>query len=305
MMKQIGIVVHGGAGTDSEHIKKNIKEYEDGLREAIEEGYKILERGGKAVDAVEAAVRKLEDNPLFNSGRGSAVNNKGEVEMDASIMDGKTLKAGAVCMVKNVKNPVTLARYIMDHTSHVLLSDHGALEFAKDQDLELEPDSYFVTEHQYDLFLEERDKDDVEELMKKRVHGTVGAVAADKDGNVAAATSSGGTTNALAGRIGDSCIIGAGTFANNNTCAISSTGDGEFIINGVIAHSIADVMEYKGYDIQRACDYVIHEKNKNTEGDIGVIGICPSGKIGISFNSERMHRAWKSTDLPLQVKIYK
>jgi beta-aspartyl-peptidase (threonine type) len=303
-MKKIAIAIHGGAGPDSDHIKQNKEKIEEGLKWALEAGYKILEKGGSAIDAVEAAVKKLEDNPLFNAGRGSALNNKGEVEMDASIMNGEDLKAGAVSMVKNVKNPVSLAKFIMKNTNHVLMSDSGALELARDEDLELETDAYFITEHQYDSFIEKRDKEDIQELMKKRVHGTVGAVALDKDGNLAAATSSGGTTNSLAGRIGDSCIIGAGCYANNNTCAVSGTGDGEFLIRGVMAHYVSALIELKGMGLQQACDFVIHEKNKNIKGDIGVISVNKNGDIAIAYNSERMHRAWQSSDKEISVKIY-
>ena len=303
-MQKISIAIHGGAGPDSDYIKQNKTGYEKGLKHALEAGYKILEKGGSSIDAVEEAVRKLEDNYLFNAGRGSALNNKGEVEMDASIMDGKKLQAGAVSMVKNVKNPIALARYIMENTNHVLVSGNGALELAKSKDIELEADAYFITTHQYDLFVEERDKKSMDELLKQRIHGTVGAVAVDKKGNVAAATSTGGTTNSLDGRIGDSCLIGAGCYANNATCAVSGTGDGELFINNVIAHSIAAAVEYTGYNLQQACDYIIKEKNKNINGDVGVITVNAQGDIGISFNSERMHRAWMSSDAPMQVKIY-
>ena len=303
-MQKIAIAIHGGAGPDSEYIKQNKTGYEKGLKHAIEAGYKILEKGGSAIDAVEEAVRNLEDNFLFNAGRGSALNNKGEVEMDASIMEGKELQAGAVSMVRNVKNPITLARYIMENTNHVLVSGNGALELAKNKNIELEADAYFITTHQYDLFIEERDKKSMEELLKQRVHGTVGAVAVDKKGNLAAATSTGGTTNSLSGRIGDSCLIGAGCYANNNTCAVSGTGDGELLINNVIAHSIAAAVEYTGYNLQQACDYIIKEKNKDINGDVGVISVNAEGDIGISFNSERMHRAFMSNDTELQVAIY-
>ncbi len=303
-MKKIAIAIHGGAGPDSDYIKQNKTDYENGLKHALEAGYKTLEKGGSAVDAVEVAVKCLEDNYLFNAGRGSALNNKGEVEMDASIMEGKHLQAGAVSMVRNVKNPVALARYIMEHTNHVLVSGHGALELAKNKNIELEADAYFITTHQYDLFIEEGDKKSMDKLLKQRVHGTVGAVAVDKHGNVAAATSTGGTTNSLDGRIGDSCLIGAGCYANNNTCAVSGTGDGELLINNVIAHSISAAVEYTDYTLQQACDYITKEKNKNINGDVGVVSVNAEGNIGISFNSERMHRALMSSDTGLQVAIY-
>ncbi|HYF30489.1 MAG TPA: isoaspartyl peptidase/L-asparaginase [Chitinophagaceae bacterium] len=303
-MRKIAIAIHGGAGPDSELIRKNIEGYTSGLEKAIRAGYEILEAGGSAVEAVEEAIKLMEDDPLFNAGRGSALNNKGEVEMCASIMNGKTKKSGAAAIIKNVKNPVSLARYIMEKTEHVLVGGIAASELAIAAGLEPETDAYFVTAHQYDSFMEERDKKSVTELLKKKMHSTVGAVAIDKKGNLAAATSSGGTTNALSGRIGDSAIVGCGTYANNATCAVSCTGDGEFIIGGVIAHAISSAIDLQQYDMQQACDFVIHHQNKDTKGDIGVIGIDSSGNIGISFNSEHMHRAWISADQPLQIKIY-
>ena len=303
-MQKIAIAIHGGAGPDSDYIHENKPGYEEGLKAAIAAGYKVLDTGGSAVDAVEEAVKHLENNCLFNAGRGSALNNKGEVEMDAAIMDGEKLSAGAVSMVRNVKNPVVLARCIMEKTNHVLISGNGALELAKAKDIELEADAYFITAHQYDLFVEERDKKSFDELLQQRIHGTVGAVALDKNGNIAAATSTGGITNSLSGRIGDSCIIGAGCYANNKTCAASGTGDGELLINNVIAHDIAAAIEYGGYPLQEACDFIIKEKNKNANGDIGVISVNTNGDIGISFNSERMHRAWMSNEHELQVAIY-
>lgn len=302
-MAKIAIAVHGGAGPDSELIRKNIGGYESGLEKAIRAGYEILEGGGSAVEAVEEAVKVLEDDPLFNAGRGSALNNKGEIEMCASIMNGKNGKSGAAAIVKNVKNPISLARYIMDKTEHVMIGGMAASELAITAGLEPEMDAYFVTAHQYDSFMEERDKS-ATDLLKKKMHSTVGAVALDKSGNLAAATSSGGTTNAVAGRIGDSSMIGCGTYASNSTCAASGTGDGEFLIRGVITHSIASLIELKKYGIQEACDFVIHEKNRDIKGDLGVIGIDATGAIGISFNSEHMHRAWMSSDVPLKIKIY-
>jgi beta-aspartyl-peptidase (threonine type) len=304
-MGKIALAVHGGAGPDSEQIRNNIDGYKDGMRKAINVGYTILENGGSAIDAVEAAVRMLEDLPLFNAGRGSAINHKGEIEMDASIMDGSNLKAGAVSMLKNVKNPITLAKFIMNHTNHILLSDSGALELARDAGIELEPDAYFVTTDRYDEFLKERDNEYLQDLLRKRVHGTVGAVALDEKGNLAAATSTGGTTNSLSGRIGDSCLIGAGCYANNKTCAVSGTGDGEFLISGVIAHSISAAIDLAKMPIQEACDFVVQEQNKHVEGCIGVICLDPEGNFGISFNSPHMHRAWKSSDVPFEVRIYR
>lgn len=304
-MKNFVIAVHGGAGEDSEFIQSHQSGYKTGLENAVSAGYKILKQGGSALDAVENAVRLLEDNPLFNSGRGSALNIKGEVEMDASIMDGRKNIAGAVSMVRNIKNPVTLARFIMENTSHVFISGQGALEIAKEKQLELEVDSYFITDHQVEEYIKSRKKDDYNAILRKRIHGTVGAVAMDIGGNLAAATSTGGTPNSLSGRIGDSCVIGAGNYANNSSCAVSGTGDGELLIINVIAHSIAFYMELKNCSLQDACDYVIHQRNNNAEGDIGVIAVDAKGNLGISFNSERMHRAWKINDEKITSKIYR
>jgi beta-aspartyl-peptidase (threonine type) len=303
-MKPISIAVHGGAGEDPTHIRENERGFKEGLQAAINAGYKVLEKGGSALDAVQEAAKSLEDNQLFNAGRGAALNNKGEIEMDASIMDGKTLKAGAVAMVKNVRNPIVLARLILEKTNHILISDSGALELARDSNLALEPDSYFVTDYQMGEFLQKRDQEFVQQLLEKRVHGTIGAVALDNKGNIAAATSTGGTCNALAGRIGDSCLIGAGCYAHNASCAISGTGDGEFLISGVIAHTIAMVMELTQCSLQEACDTVIHVRNKGIKGTLGVIGVDTAGNFGIAFNGEQMHRAWQSTNQPLQIHVY-
>lgn len=302
-MKKIAIAVHGGAGDLSPYLKKNIKENEEGLDEAVCAGYKILNHGGSALDAVEAAVKFLEDNPLFNAGRGSALNCKGEVEMDASIMNGKNLKAGAVSMVRSVKNPISLARIIMNKTKHVLLSGYGALELAKNENIYLETDSYFITEYQQEQFKKMSKHETVQQILEKKIYGTVGAVALDKKGNLAAATSTGGTSNCLPGRIGDSCIIGAGCYANNKTCAVSGTGEGEYLIRGVVAHTISMMIEYN-MSLQEACHHVIHTRNKQHKGHIGVISVNPLGEIGISFNTKIMKRAWKSSDEELQIKIY-
>jgi beta-aspartyl-peptidase (threonine type) len=304
-MNNFSIAVHGGAGEIEEFVKLNEEGYKASLAEAIEIGYKILRKGGHALDAVEETVRYFERNLLFNCGRGTALNNKGEIEMCASIMDGKKLKAGAVSVVKNAKHPVTLARFIMKNTNHILLSAEGALELADEGEIELEPNSYFVTDHQVDAFLKARDKDTVQDILEKRVHGTVGAVALDKKGNLAAATSTGGTPNALTGRTGDSALIGAGCYANNETCAVSGTGDGEILISHVIANSISWYKEMTKCSMQEACDYIIHTKCKKVKGDVGVISVAPGGEIGIAFNSERMHRAWIGIDGQLHVHIYK
>jgi len=303
-MNDFAIVIHGGASEETEFLKNHILETEEGLKEAVQAGYKVLKRGGSALAAVEKAVIFLEDNPFFNAGRGSALNCKGEVEMDASIMDGKKLRAGAVSMVREVKNPVFLARTIMDKTKHVFLSGYGALEFAKSSQIILEPEAYFVTDHQYEEFLKLNDTETLQKIMKKKIYGTVGAVALDKKGNLAAATSTGGTSNCLPGRIGDSCVIGGGCYANNNTCAISGTGEGEILIVNAVAHTISMFMELKKYKIQKACDYVIHKRDRPERGNIGVIGIDPQGNIGVSFCSEIMKRAWVDTNGHMEALIY-
>jgi beta-aspartyl-peptidase (threonine type) len=303
-MSEVAIVIHGGAGPDSDFIKTNKAAYETGLKEAVERGYKILRDGGSAVEAVEHAVRALEDNGIFNAGYGSALNLNGEVEMDAAIMDGSTSKAGAVSMIRNVRNPVSLAKKVLEETNHVLISGYGAMEFAVEQDVALEPDAYFISEHSRAEFLEESKPARRQDLLRKRIHGTVGAVALDKYGNVASATSTGGIPGSLPGRIGDSCIIGGGCFARNDTCAVSSTGDGEFIITSVVAHTVSMCTEYMDGSLQQICDYVIHERNGDTEGDMGIIAVSKKGEIGLSFNSARMHRAWIDAKGNTGVMIY-
>lgn len=270
---------------------------------AINAAYELLDDGGTALDAVELAVKILEDNPLFNAGRGSALNSKGEVEMDAAIMDGKTLQAGAVAMVRSVKNPIALARIIMHKTRHVLLSGYGALEVAKNMGVHLESDSYFITEHQQALFEQYNKRETTKQILQKRMYGTVGAVALDKKGNIAAATSTGGTSNCLPGRIGDSCIIGAGCYANNTTCAVSGTGEGEYLIRGVIAHTISMMIE-QGMGLQEACKFVVNTRNHHNKGHIGVISVNALGEVGIAFNTKIMKRGFRSSDQDLQVKIY-
>ncbi|WP_131782954.1 isoaspartyl peptidase/L-asparaginase family protein [Legionella gresilensis] len=300
---KIAIAVHGGASKNSSFLKKNKESTKEDLAKACQKGYKILQEGGSALDAVEEAVKVLEDSPYFNAGRGSALNCCGEVEMDASIMDGKEIKAGAVSMVREVKNPISLARSIMTKTKHVFLSGYGALEFAKKENFSLKPQSYFITTHQYEEYEHLSAKETYKELLNKKDTGTVGAVALDSHGNLAAGTSTGGTSNSLPGRIGDSCVIGAGCYANNKTCAVSGTGEGEYLITGVIAHTISMLTELN-IPIQEICEQVLNERNKS-RGEIGVISVNHQGDIGISFNTEIMKRAWIGLDGKLYVKINK
>jgi beta-aspartyl-peptidase (threonine type) len=293
-MNKIAIAVHGGAGPDSEFIQKNRDAYKKGLEEAANAGYKVLE-----------------DNPLFNSGRGSALNEKAEIEMDASIMNGKDLNSGAVAIVKNVKNPVTLARAIMEKTKHIYLGNMGSLEFAQHINLKIMPEAYFITDHAFQQYTKSQQKEKGNGLEKagkyqadRKTHGTVGAVALDKEGNIAAATSSGGTENKAAGRIGDSSMVGVGSYANNKTCAVSGTGDGEYLIKNVIAFHLSSIVQYKGLPLKEACHYLIHEELKEEKGDMGIIAVDTKGTIAIEFNSERMHRAWKTSDGEQGVDIY-
>jgi beta-aspartyl-peptidase (threonine type) len=302
-MKNIAIAIHGGASERTPFIRKHAKEIEASLAKITEHGYRILAKGGSALDAVEAVVVMLEDDPLFNAGKGSALNSKGEVEMDAAIMNGKNRKAGAVSMVRNVKNPIGLARIIMNKTRHVFLSGYGALEVAHNEKICLEPDSYFITDSQYAEYERLHTHENIQQILQKKLLGTVGAVALDKRGNLAAGTSTGGTSNCLPGRIGDSCVIGGGCYANNATCAVSGTGVGETLITGVVAHTISMIVELQHVSIQEACDHVMHDRNNRYKGHIGVISVTPTGEFGISYNTKIMKRAWMSSVIPLEVRI--
>jgi beta-aspartyl-peptidase (threonine type) len=308
-MNKIAIAIHGGAGPDSEYIKQNFKDYKKGLEEAVNEAYAMLEKGSSAVDAVETAIKTLEDNPLFNAGKGSALTEDASVEMCSSIMNGFDLKCGAAAIVKNVRNPIRLARQIMEKTKHIYLGSIGAAEFAKQINLPMEPDAYFITEHQFEQYEKTRKKENdngqqlaLEQLDKK--HGTVGAVALDLKGNLAAGTSTGGTDFCKPGRIADSSMIGAGTYANNETCAVSTTGEGELHIQHVTAFHISALMEYKGMSLREACRFLIHEKCKHINGDMGLIAVDKKGNLVAEFNTQRMHRAMKSSTQDLIVEIY-
>jgi L-asparaginase / beta-aspartyl-peptidase len=309
-MNNFAIAVHGGAGPDSDSIRKHKKELEKGIQRALDKAYDLLEQGGTAVEAVEIAVRELEDDPLFNAGRGGAINSKGEIELCASIMDGDNLQSGAVAIVKNVKNPITLARAVMEKTSHIYLGSYGALSLAQELNLPMEPDAYFITEKQFDAYKEKRDQVGgnaqaiAKEQVGERMHGTVGAVAVDKKGRVAAATSTGGTEYAKEGRIGDSSMIGVGSYANNKTCAVSSTGDGEYLMQQVTCFHVHALMEYGKMNLKRACKHFIRDVCKDIKGDMGIIAVDPKGNVAIEFNSVRMHRGWKTCDGDSFVGIY-
>ncbi len=281
------------------------KQYEMGLAEALNAGYKILEAGGSSLDAVQAAVVALEDNPMFNAGRGAVFNHIGTHEMDAAIMDGKGLEAGAVCGVGNVKNPVKLARAIMDKSGHVVLCGTGAEQFAKMQGLQFEEDTYFYTEQRYQQWQEALIEDRVQLDHTEKKFGTVGAVAIDIHGNLAASTSTGGMTNKKFGRMGDSPVIGAGTYANNNTCAISCTGHGELFIRSVVAYDISCLIEYKGLSLKDACNLVVNDKLVKIGGEGGLIAIDKNGNIEMPFNSEGMYRACRKQGGEAKIMIYK
>jgi beta-aspartyl-peptidase (threonine type) len=309
------IVIHGGAGTIRKEDMNDAleKKHLEGLQEALDAGYEVLKAGGSAVDAVTASVIKLEDNVLFNAGRGSVFTKKGLQEMDAAIMDGIDLSAGAVAGVRNVRNPISLAYEVMKNSPHVFLCGGGANEFAVARNVKLEPDEYFFSQFRYDQWAKMRDSDaysldhadpQIEKLMKNKKFGTVGAVACDAHGNVAAATSTGGMTNKAFGRVGDTPVIGCGNYANNNTCAISCTGHGEVFIKAVAAYDVSCLMEYKGKSLQEALEIVVHKKLKHMEGEGGIIGVDPQGRGAMVFNSEGMYRGIRDANGLNEVAIY-
>ncbi len=292
-------------------------EYKQALKQALDAGWHALQNGKSAIDAVELAVRSLEDCPLFNAGRGSVFTADGTHEMDASIMDGKTLNAGAISLVTGIKNPVTLSRDVMDKSEHVFLAGEGAMRFAKLYGYTIEKDSYFFDEFRHQQWLEIKDTDDFQldhsagdqpknnGPNKDSKFGTVGAVACDSQGNVAAATSTGGMTNKRFGRVGDSPIIGAGNYANNRTCAVSCTGSGEYFIRGVVAYDVACLIEHKNMSLAEAAEEVINKRILEINGDGGLIAVNSKGDIAMPFNTEGMYRAYRSSDGAELLAIYK
>lgn len=333
---RLGFIIHGGAGV----IKKGSlsaekeAEYTKKLEEAVLAGYRALQDGKSALDAVEIAIRILEDSPLFNAGKGAVFTADGKNELDASIMDGKNLAAGAVAGLRRVKNPISLARAVMEKSPHVMMIGEGAERFAREQGIELVPESYFWTQQRWDslqkIIREEQKKQPAQpaekgnqnkkstknkrkvsqnepkpetKFLPENKFGTVGAVALDKDGNIAAGTSTGGMTYKKFGRVGDAPIIGAGTYANNNTCGVSATGWGEFFIRVGVARDIAALVEYRAMPVQEAADLVM-KKVKDLGGDGGVIVLDKFGNMGISFNSEGMYRAYINSEGKAVVQIY-
>ncbi len=318
---KLGFMIHGGAGV----IRKGSispekeKEYRAKLEEAVLAGYKALQDGKPSLDAVETAIKILEDSPLFNAGKGAVFTADGINELDAAVMEGKTLMAGAVAGLHRVKNPITLARAVMEKSPHVMMIGEGAETFAKEMNIELVDEKYFWTKERWDslqkIIKEEKEKAKAKEEGKNsnlkfreepyNKFGTVGAVALDKNGNLAAGTSTGGMTYKKYGRVGDVPIIGAGTYANNETCAISATGWGEFFIRLGVARDISALMEYRALPVQQAADLVIQQKLQKAGGDGGIIAIDKFGNMAISFNSEGMYRAYINGEGKPVVEIYK
>jgi beta-aspartyl-peptidase (threonine type) len=332
-MNKIALAIHGGAGTilKSEITEEVENEYRQGLKKSIEAGLEILQNGGSSLDAVEASVVVLENIPLFNAGKGAVFTHDEKNEMDAAIMDGKTLDAGAIAFVKNVKNPIKLARLVMEKTEHHLLAGVGANEFAKQMNVEFAEDEYFFTDFRYQQLLQARERGLIQldhassevQSPKSKVQspnketnrksqianrkskmGTVGAVACDIDGNLAAATSTGGMTNKKFGRIGDTPIIGAGTYADNKTCAVSCTGHGEYFMKAVTAYDVAARMKYKNLSLENAAKEAV-EYLTQIDGEGGLIAVDRFGNFALPFNSDGMYRGWIDENGEIFVEIYK
>lgn len=309
-MKKFALALHGGAGTLVKGMMtdEKEKEYRQALEDALNVGYRILEIGGSALLAIEETVKSLEDCPLFNAGRGSVFTNQGTHEMDASIMDGSNLQAGAVSMVSGIKNPISLAKDVMLKSEHVFLAGEGAMKFAQDLNYSFEDASYFFNQFRYDQWQEIKNTDsfqlDHSSSKKDEKFGTVGAVALDQHGNLAAATSTGGMTNKKWGRVGDSPIIGAGTYADNNTCAVSCTGSGEYFIRNVTAFQVSALMEHAGVNLKEATQEVVQNRLLKIGGDGGLIAIDKNGNIALEFNTEGMYRACKDSEGRVEIGIY-
>lgn len=320
--ENFGLVIHGGAGTI---LKENMNDsletaYKEKLEEAIRAGHNILEKGGTSMEAVTAAINIMEDSPLFNAGKGAVFTNQETNELDASVMDGKTLNAGAVSGVTTIKNPIDLAVAVMDKSEHVMLSGSGAEQFAQEQGIQQVDPSYFYTQRRFNSLQRAKKRETIEldhdgdikkttfindPFIKDTKFGTVGCAALDKYGNLAAGTSTGGMTNKKYNRIGDAPIIGAGTYANNATCAVSSTGWGEYFIRAMVAHDISALMEYKGMSLQEAATEVIQKKLKNLGGTGGIVAIDHEGEVALEFNTAGMYRAHMNKDGEITIKIYK
>ncbi|MBK6266884.1 isoaspartyl peptidase/L-asparaginase [Marivirga sp. S37H4] len=307
-MQKYIIAIHGGAGTI---LKKHLSleqetAYHEALREALELGHEVLNKKGTAIEAVTQAVESMEDSPLFNAGKGAVYSNEGKNEMEASIMEGKNLNAGAVAGISNIKNPIQLAKTILHDPEFVYLIGHGAEEYAEKRKLDKVSSEYFRTKFREEQWLAAKSEGKVildHDADKK--FGTVGAVALDSFGDLAAATSTGGLTNKKYGRIGDSSVIGSGTYANNNTCAISCTGYGEYFLRAVVAYDVACLMDYKGLSLADACHEVVMGKLVKMRGEGGLIAVDAKGNYQFSFNSEGMYRGVVGSEVKLGTYIFK
>ena len=290
-MSTYALVIHGGAVTmkPGQLSPEEEAAQREGLGQALHAGWEILHRGGPALDAVEAAVRSLEANEHFNAGRGSGLTQQGEAQMDAAIMDGATLQAGAVSSVRYVEHPISLARAVMEGSPHVYLSGEGALELALELGLPLKSPSHFLTPKTQQEWLESKQQDPAPPAG----HDTVGAVALDQAGNLAVATSTGGIEGQLKGRVGDSPVLGGGTYASNEACAVSCTGDGEAIVRGALAHEVYALVKYKGLPVAEACQAAINLHDDKLRGDKGMIAIDKDGNIALEFNCNLMRRAYR------------
>jgi len=312
----IAIVIHGGAGVIEPSRMTAAKEasYRAGLAAALDAGYAVLERGGSSLDAVTAAVRIMEDDPQFNAGRGAVLNDQGDAELDAAVMDGNGPRAGAVASVLHVKNPVELARLVMEKSRYVLLVGEGAEDFALEQGVALVPRSYFRTEAREREFEETRHAEwaprnaggPAAGAAQSNSMGTVGAVAIDRAGNLSAATSTGGlSTNKHRGRVGDTPLIGAGTYANNQSCAVSGTGQGEYFIRAVVAYDVCALLQYRHMTLAEAVHEVIHEKLRRAGGEGGVIALDPAGNVAMDFNSVGMFRGARDSRGRREIAMYR
>ncbi len=307
----ITIVIHGGAGTiEKENMSLELeKSYTVKLQEALTKGYEILDLGGSSIEAVVSAVSILEDSPLFNAGKGAVFTHEGKNELDASIMDGNTLNAGAVAGVSTVKNPIKLAETVMTHSAHVMLTGSGAERFAEKMGIEIVDPEYFYTERRYKNLQKLLEEDDGDSSIKNELgilkYGTVGVLALDRYGNLAAGTSTGGMTNKKYGRIGDTPLIGAGTYAENESCAVSSTGHGEYFIRKVVAYDIAAKIKYGGMTVQEAAEKVVYEELPALGGNGGVICLDRMGNFSMEFNTKGMYRGFKQEGKGSAVLIYK
>ena len=300
------IAIHGGAGAvpRATLAPERERNYRAGLEAALDGGFAVLERGGTSLDAVATAVRSLEDHPCFNAGHGAALTRDGAAELDAAIMDGRHLRAGAVACVRHVKNPVDLARRVMEKSRHVLLVGAGAEEFALEESFVLVPNHYFRTAERLEQLESEQRGERVSDLVPPAPQGTVGAVALDANGNLAAATSTGGMTNKRPGRVGDSPIVGAGTYAKNGVCAVSATGHGEYFIRAVAAHHVCAAVEYRGLTLEQAVHELLHGILRKLGGDGGLIAIDHTGRIVMDFSTEGMFRAARDAGGRREIAIY-